>query len=64
MATAQEYYVFLPLRGGHLSCHFLRKAPLKCQSYFKDQNKNNQLQRENVLAHPLGSGILWYILEF
>ena len=28
---------------------------------FNDQNKNNQLQREKDLAHPLGSGILWYI---
>ena len=23
--------------------------------------KQKQLQRENILAHPLGSGILWYI---
>ena len=22
MAAAQEYYVWIPLRGGHLSCHF------------------------------------------
>ena len=46
MATAQGYSDVIFLRGGHLSCHFLRKAPLTCQ-------------RQNVLAHPLGSGILW-----
>ena len=40
MATAQEYYIWVPLRGGHLSCHFLTKAPLTCQSDFNDQNKN------------------------
>ena len=22
MTAAQEYYVFVPLRGGHLSCHY------------------------------------------
>ena len=26
MAAKQEYYVGVPLRGGHLICHFLRKA--------------------------------------
>ena len=41
MAAAQEYYVFLPLRGGHLSCHFLSKAVRTCQSDLNDLNKNN-----------------------
>ena len=58
MAAAQVYSDVIFLRGGHLSCRFFRKAPRTCQSDFNDQNKNN-LQRENVLANPLGSGILW-----
>ena len=41
MATAQGYSDVIFLRGGHLSCHFLRKGPRTCQSYFNDQNKNN-----------------------
>ena len=41
MTAAQEYYVFVPLRGGHLSCHLLRKAPFTCQSDFNYLNKNN-----------------------
>ena len=27
MTTAQEYYVFVPLRGGHLSCHYFGISP-------------------------------------
>ena len=40
-AATQGYKDVIFLRGGHLSCYFLRKAPLKCQSDFNDQNKNN-----------------------
>ena len=35
------YTEVIILRGGHLSCHFLRKAPRTWQSDFNDQNKNN-----------------------
>ena len=28
------------LRGGHLSCNFLTKAPRTCQNGFNDENKN------------------------
>ena len=41
MPAAQGYSDVIFLRGGHLSCHFLRKAHLTCQSDFNDQNKNN-----------------------
>ena len=27
MTAAQEYYVFVPLRGGHLSCHYFSNSP-------------------------------------
>ena len=40
MAAAQGYSDVIFLRGGHLSCHFLRKAPLTCQSDLNDRNKN------------------------
>ena len=41
MTAAQGYKDVIFLRGGHLSCHFLRKAPRTCQSDFNDLNKNN-----------------------
>ena len=41
MAVAQGYSDVIFLRGGHLTCHFLRKAPRTFQSDFNDQNKNN-----------------------
>ena len=41
MAVVLGYSGVIFLRGGHLSCHFLRKAPRACQSDFKYQNKNN-----------------------
>ena len=41
MAAAQGSSDVILLRGDRLSCHFLRKAPLTCQSDFKDHNKNN-----------------------
>ena len=37
---------------------FLKERPRTCQSDFNDLIK--KLQRENVLAHPLGSEILCY----
>ena len=37
MASAQGYSDVIFLRGGHLSCHFLRKAPRTCQSDFNDK---------------------------
>ena len=55
MTTTQGYSDVIFLRGGHLGCHFLSEAPRTCQSDFKQK----QLQKENVLAHPLGIGILW-----
>ena len=41
MTAAQGYKDVIFLRGGHLSCHFLRKAPRTCQSDFNYLNKNN-----------------------
>ena len=41
MTAAQEYYVFVSLRSGRLSGHFLWKAPRTCQSAFNNENKNN-----------------------
>ena len=40
MATLRGYSDVIFLRGGHLSCHLLRKAPRTCQSDFNDLNKN------------------------
>ena len=57
MAAAKIYSDVLFLRGGHLSCHFLRKSPRTCQIVFNDENKNNG-KGENVLFHPLGSATL------
>ena len=39
--AAQSYSDVILLRGGHLSCHFLREAPRTCYSAFNDKNKNN-----------------------
>ena len=41
MAAALGYSDVIFLRGGHLSCHFLRKRPRACQNAFNDENKNN-----------------------
>ena len=41
MATVQGYSEIIFLRGGHLNCHSLRKAPCTCQSDFNDLNQNN-----------------------
>ena len=41
MTAVQGYSDVIFLRGGHLSCHFLSKAPRTCQSDFNDLNKNN-----------------------
>ena len=41
MAIVQGYSDVKFLRGGHLSCHSLRKAPRTCQSDFNYLNKNN-----------------------
>ena len=41
MTALKGYSDVIFLRGGRLSCHFLRKAPLPCQSDYNDQSKNN-----------------------
>ena len=41
ITAAMEYSDVLFLRGSHLSCHLLRKAPRTCQTDFNYLNKNH-----------------------
>ena len=41
IVAAQGYSDIIFMRGGHLSCQVLGKAPPTLQSDFNDQNKNN-----------------------
>ena len=49
MAAAQGYSDVILLRGAPLSCHVKMILMIKAKT----------IAKENFLAHPLGSGILW-----
>ena len=54
MATAQEYYIWVPLRGSHLSCHFFGISPwTSCwKKLFSGDfiRKNRKLHRSTKLT--------------